>query len=167
MFVRSEVPADQVHATLRKHMLVDGYPIVVDMENSKRSWVRDLVSGKEYLDFFSFFASNPIGFNHPSMLDQDCLDRLARVGVTKVSNADYYTTFMAEFVDTLSRTAGREELPPLLFRRRRRPRRRKRHEGRLRLERCVRTSLPDASPSATRCCTWSTPSTAAAATRSA
>lgn len=115
MFVRSEVPADQVHATLRKHMLVDGYPIVVDMEKSKRSWVRDLVSGKEYLDFFSFFASNPIGFNHPSMLDRDCLDRLARVGVTKVSNADYYTTYMAEFVDTLSRTAGPKDLPHYFF----------------------------------------------------
>ncbi|HMR76760.1 MAG TPA: L-lysine 6-transaminase [Polyangiaceae bacterium] len=115
MFVRSEVPANKVHETLRRHMLADGYPIVVDMEKSSRSWVRDLVSGKEYLDFFSFFASNPIGFNHPSMLDRDCLDRLARVGVTKVSNADYYTTYMAEFVDTLSRTAGPKELPYYFF----------------------------------------------------
>ncbi len=115
MFVRSEVPADKVHETLRRHMLADGYPIVVDMEKSSRSWVRDLVSGKEYLDFFSFFASNPIGFNHPGMLDRDCLDRLARVGVTKVSNADYYTTYMAEFVDTLSRTAGPKDLPYYFF----------------------------------------------------
>ncbi|MEZ4227005.1 MAG: L-lysine 6-transaminase, partial [Polyangiaceae bacterium] len=115
MFVRSEVVPAQVHDTLRRHMLVDGYPIVVDMENSTRSWVRDLVTGKEYLDFFSFFASNPIGFNHPSMLDRDCLDRLARVGVTKVSNADYYTTYMAEFVETLSRTAAPKELPHYFF----------------------------------------------------
>jgi L-lysine 6-transaminase len=115
MFVRSEVPADKVHETLRRHMLADGYPIVVDMDKSSRSWVRDLVSGREYLDFFSFFASNPIGFNHPSMLDRDCLDRLARVGVTKVSNADYYTKYMAEFVDTLSRTAGPKDLPHYFF----------------------------------------------------
>ena len=82
MFRRSDVPADKVHEALRQHMLVDGYPIVVDMERSTKSWVRDLVSGKEYLDFFSFFASNPIGFNHPSMLDEDTLARLGRVGVT-------------------------------------------------------------------------------------
>ena len=55
MFRRSDVPADKVHEALRQHMLVDGYPIVVDMERSTKSWVRDLVSGKEYLDFFSFF----------------------------------------------------------------------------------------------------------------
>ena len=62
MFVRSSVAAKDVHETLRRHMLVDGYPIVVDMENSRRSWVRDLVTGEDYLDFFSFFASNPLGF---------------------------------------------------------------------------------------------------------
>lgn len=115
MFRRSDVPADKVHEALRQHMLVDGYPIVVDMERSTKSWVRDLVSGKEYLDFFSFFASNPIGFNHPSMLDEDTLARLGRVGVTKVSNSDYYTTYMAEFVDTLSRTAAPPDFPHYFF----------------------------------------------------
>ncbi len=115
MFRRSEVPAHLVHDTLRGHLLVDGYPIVVDLEGSQRCRVRDLITGKEYLDFFSFFASNPIGFNHPSMLEEDCLSRLARVGVTKVSNADYYTTYMAEFVDTLARSAAPAELPYYFF----------------------------------------------------
>jgi L-lysine 6-transaminase len=115
MFRRSEIAPAEVHATLRRHMLVDGYPIVVDMENSRRSWVRDLVTGKDYLDFFSFFASNPIGFNHPSMLDDETQQRLARVGTTKVSNADYYTTYMAEFVDTLSRSAAPADLPHFFF----------------------------------------------------
>lgn len=115
MFRRSEVAPADVHTTLRKHMLVDGYPIVIDMENSRRSRVRDLVTGREYLDFFSFFASNPIGFNHASMLDDDCQQRLARVGTTKVSNSDYYTTYMAEFVDTLSRSAAPKNLPHFFF----------------------------------------------------
>ncbi len=115
MFRRSGIPALKVHDTLRRHMLVDGYPIVVDMENSQRSWVRDLATGKDYLDFFSFFASNPIGFNHPSMLDDETQQRLARVGTTKVSNSDYYTTFMAEFVDTLARTAAPESMPHYFF----------------------------------------------------
>jgi len=115
MFRRPEISAKEVHDTLRQHMLVDGYPIVVDMENSQRSWVRDLVTGRDYLDFFSFFASNPIGFNHPSMLDEETQQRLARVGTTKVSNSDYYTTFMAEFVATLGRTAAPKNMPHYFF----------------------------------------------------
>src|SRR6185503_8960957 len=83
-FRRSEIDPKQVHATLRRHMLADGYPIVVDLEQSRESWLRDLVTGKLYLDFFSFFASNPIGFNHPSMLEDEIQRRLARVSTTKV-----------------------------------------------------------------------------------
>lgn len=96
-------------------MLVDGYPIVVDLEKSQESWLRDLVTGKEYLDFFSFFATNPIGFNHASMRDEDALKRLYEVAVQKVSNSDYYTTYMAEFVETLSRSAGPKDLPHYFF----------------------------------------------------
>ena len=101
MFRRSSIPPDAVHRTLRQHLLVDGYPIVIDFENSRRSRVRDAITGRDYLDFFSFFASNPLGFNHPGMQDADVVERLGRVATTKVSNSDYYTTYMAEFVDTL------------------------------------------------------------------
>lgn len=115
MFRRSEIQASEVHDTLRKHMLVDGYPIVVDLEHSKESWIRDLITGRLYLDFFSFFGSNPIGMNHPSMLDADVTARLAKAAVQKVSNADYYTKYMAEFVDTLARSAAPPELPHFFF----------------------------------------------------
>lgn len=111
----TEIAPDRVHETLRRHLLADGYPIVVDLEHSRRSWVRDHITGKDYLDFFSFFASNPIGFNHPSMLDDDIQRRLARVATTKVSNADYYTVYMAEFVDMLEKTAAPPEFPHYFF----------------------------------------------------
>ena len=88
MFRRSEIPPDRVHDTLRQHMLVDGYPIVVDLERSNESRVRDQISGKEYLDFFSFFASNPIGLNHASMRDPDTLERLARGAPSKGVNSE-------------------------------------------------------------------------------
>jgi L-lysine 6-transaminase len=114
-FEHRPIPPDAVHATLRRHLLVDGYPIVIDFENSYRSWVRDAVTGRDYLDFFSFFASNPLGFNHTSMLDEQTQRRLLRVATTKVSNSDYYTTYMAEFVDTLSRSAAPPELPHYFF----------------------------------------------------
>ncbi len=115
MFERSRVEAGKVHETLERHMLVDGYPLVIDLERSHGSWMRDARTGTEYLDFFSFFASNPVGFNHPRMLDAEVQERLARAATTKVSNSDKYTTLMAEFVDTLSRTAAPPELPYYFF----------------------------------------------------
>jgi len=111
----TEIPPDRVHETLRRHLLADGYPIVVDLEHSRKSWVRDRITGQDYLDFFSFFASNPIGFNHPSMLGDDIQQRLARVATTKVSNSDYYTVYMAEFVDMLEKTAAPPEFPHYFF----------------------------------------------------
>lgn len=114
-FRRSSVEPHQVLETLRRHMLVDGFHIVLDFENSRGSWMRDLPTGREFLDFCSFFASNPIGLNHPGMLDERTQERLAKAATMKVSNADFYSTFMAEFVDTLSRTAAPPELPHYFF----------------------------------------------------
>lgn len=114
-FRRADVPAGAVHETLRRHLLVDGYPLVIDLEKSQGSLVRDAASGRELIDFYSFFASNPLGFNHPGMLDERTRERLARTAVVKVANSDKYTTYLAEFVDTLSRTAAPPELSKYFF----------------------------------------------------
>ena len=105
----------EVHKTLGKYMLVDGYPIVLDLEKSKGSWVYDSLNDKKYLDFFTFFASNPIGHNHPGLLEKDFLEKLARVAVNKPSNSDLYTTEMAEFVETFHRIAVPEGFNNLFF----------------------------------------------------
>ncbi|MBX3261134.1 MAG: L-lysine 6-transaminase [Labilithrix sp.] len=115
MFRRSQIPSAEVHATLRRHILVDGYPLVIDLEKSSGSVVRDATSGRELLDFYSFFASNPLGFNHPGMLDERTRERLARTSIVKVANSDKYTTYFAEFVDTLARTAAPAELSKYFF----------------------------------------------------
>ncbi len=115
MFRRSQVPSAEVHETLRRHLLVDGYPLVIDLERSRGSIVRDAVSSRELIDFYSFFASNPLGFNHPGMLDERTRERLAATSIVKVANSDKYTTYFAEFVDTLSRTAAPVELPKYFF----------------------------------------------------
>lgn len=100
---------------LRKHILVDGYPLVVDLENSRGSLVRDALTGKELVDFYSFFASNPLGFNHPGLLDERTRERLLAVATVKVANSDKYTTYFAEFVDTLERTCAPPELSKYFF----------------------------------------------------
>jgi hypothetical protein len=55
--------------TLKKYILVDGFPIVFDLEKSKGAHFFNAYDGKTYLDCFSFFASLPIGFNHPGLSD--------------------------------------------------------------------------------------------------
>jgi len=107
-------PGD-VHKTLEQNMLVDGFPFVLDLEKSHGSWLHDSATGKEYLDFFTFFASSALGYNHPALTSDEFLAKLGRVAVNKVSNSDIYTTEMAEFVATFARIAVPENLPHLFF----------------------------------------------------
>ncbi|MFF4832700.1 L-lysine 6-transaminase [Streptomyces sp. NPDC001315] len=112
----STVEADQVHARLAEHLLVDGYSFVLDLERSKGSWLVDQVTGRSYLDLFTFYASSPLGFNPPDVTeDPEFCRLLAAVGAGKPSNADAYTTHLVEFVETFARVLGDPELPHLFF----------------------------------------------------
>lgn len=102
---RYYVPAPQVLRSLRKHMLVDGFPIVVDLEKSTPRYIVDAQTGKQYLDFFTCFASMPLGFNPPELRDKDFLQYLGTLAVNKPSNSDLYSEVMASFVQTLFKTA--------------------------------------------------------------
>lgn len=114
-FRRARTSPNEVHDTLKRHLLVDGYPLVVDLDRSHGSWVTEARSGKEYLDFYSFFASNPIGFGHPKMNDAETRERLLHAALVKVASSDKYTTYYADFVDTLERTAAPPSLPKWFF----------------------------------------------------
>ena len=50
---------DDVFEVLGRHMLVDGFHLVMDLAKSKGSWMEDARDGKRYLDFYSFFATAP------------------------------------------------------------------------------------------------------------
>jgi L-lysine 6-transaminase len=109
------VPPFQVLPTLRRHMLVDGFDIVVDLKKSKGARLVDARTGKSYLDFFTFVASSPIGMNHPALTAPAFQKKLAAVAVNKPSLSDIYTQEQAEFVDTFARVARPEYLPHLFF----------------------------------------------------
>jgi L-lysine 6-transaminase len=109
------IPPGAVHDTLRRHLLALGYPIVLDLERSHGPFAVDALAGGQYLDFASFYGSNPLGYNHPGMLEAETQRRLAQAATTKVGNPDFYTEYFAEFVDTLSRSAAPRELPHYFF----------------------------------------------------
>jgi len=105
------IDAKNVHATLSRHQLVDGYPIVMDLEGSHGSFLRDGISGEDYLDFFTCFASWPVGYNHPAMLDPDFRAEIELCGRTKPASSDLYTTHMAAFVDAFATHVTPEGYP--------------------------------------------------------
>ncbi len=109
------VAPQDVLAVLGRHMLVDGFHLVVDLDRSHGSRILDAASGKWYLDFYTFFASCPVGVNHPKMADPEFRARLVRAAVNKPSNSDAYTAELATFVDTLERLAMPRSLPYLFL----------------------------------------------------
>ncbi|MDX1420435.1 MAG: L-lysine 6-transaminase [Rubricoccaceae bacterium] len=108
-------PSD-VRAALGRHLLTDGFKMVLDMERSEGAHLRDAATGRDYVDFFTFFASNPLGMNHPKLRGDDAfVERLLDAAVNKVSNSDVYTGHLARFVDTFGRVGIPEELPHAFF----------------------------------------------------
>jgi L-lysine 6-transaminase len=101
----SSIAPQDVHALLARHILADGFDLVVDLERSHGAWLRDARSGREILDFCTFFASNPVGFNHPKLQDPDFQKVLQRVAQLKPSLSDLYNVEYAWFVEVFGRLA--------------------------------------------------------------
>ena len=102
-----------VHTVLGKHLLTDGYEVVIDLEKSHGSWLVDAVTGREYLDLFSMFASMTVGYNHPTLLANR--ERLGAAAVNKPTLSDIYSQEFAAFVDTFSQVGIPDYLPHTFF----------------------------------------------------
>ena len=111
---RGPGPAE-VHDILRRHLITDGLDLVLDLDESHGAWMRCARTGRDFLDCFSYFATNAIGHNHPGVTNPAFLERLGRVAVHKPSNSDFYTVEMARFLDTFSRLAIPEGMPHAFF----------------------------------------------------
>ena len=105
------IDAKKVLETLGKYQLVDGYPLVLDLEKSNGPWLVDAATGDKYLDAFTCFASWPIGFNHPMMADKAFRERLVTVAANKPANSDLYTEDMAEFVEAFGSRVTPDNYP--------------------------------------------------------
>jgi len=93
------IHAKNVHETLQRYQLTDGLPFVLDLARSHGSWLFDAVTGEEHLDFFTCFASWPIGYNHPRMAEPEFVAELLAAASFKPANSDLYTESMARFVE--------------------------------------------------------------------
>ncbi len=104
-----------VHKIISKNMLADGYSILFDLEKSHGAYFVDQITGREYLDFFTFFASNAVGYNHPKLKDPAFLEKLTLSAIHKPSNSDIYTILMAEFVEKFNQVVMPASMPHLFL----------------------------------------------------
>ena len=103
-----KIKPEQVIPTVREHLIGDGFEFVLDMEKSHGCHLWDSLKKRELLDFYSCFASNPIGFNHPMMQDEAFLKDLHQAAVHNITNSDLFTPMKAEFVrDFFAKAAPR------------------------------------------------------------
>ena len=104
-----------VHDIISENMLADGFDLVLDLRKSYRNKMVDEKTGETFIDLFTFFASSPLGMNHPKLNTPEVIEILGSAAVNKPSNSDIYTTQMADFVDTFSRIAKPKYMRYLFF----------------------------------------------------
>ncbi|BBJ37317.1 putative aminotransferase class-III [Streptomyces antimycoticus] len=110
------VPPQAALDTLRRHVRLDGFDLVLDLGRSSGSTLVDARDGAEYLDLMTFSGSLPLGMNHPDMAqDARFMADLAQAALHKVTNPDIYTAEYARFVDTFTQVLGDPALPHLFF----------------------------------------------------
>ncbi len=115
--VANAVEPDRVKEVLSRHVLTKGMmPLILDMGRSRGARLIDQATGKEYLDFFGFYASSVLGMNHPGLVeDDDFMRRLQEVATNKITNSDIATLHSARFVNTFDRVAIPGYLPYAFF----------------------------------------------------
>jgi L-lysine 6-transaminase len=110
------IPPVEVSEVLSKHILADGYDLVYDMEKSHGAYIYDSKNERRLLDFFTCFASVPLGYNHPKMInDESFKQNLLAAALANPSNSDVYTQQYAQFVDTFSKVGIPHYLPHAFF----------------------------------------------------
>lgn len=100
---------------LKRRLLVDGWPIVIDIPKSKGAYLYNQLDKKTYLDFYSFFGSLSLGFNHPGLKNKLFLKALQEVSAIKPALSDVYSPHFARFVDVFDKICLRGMFRYLFF----------------------------------------------------
>jgi L-lysine 6-transaminase len=110
------VAPDQVNEILSQYVLADGFDLTYDMGQSQGAYIYDSKYNRKLLDFFTCFASVPLGYNHPKMLnDESFKHNLLLAAMANPSNSDVYTQQYAQFVKTFGAIGIPSYLPHAFF----------------------------------------------------
>ncbi|NCD68538.1 L-lysine 6-transaminase [Mucilaginibacter agri] len=113
---KMQITPQNVQSTLSKHILADGFDLTFGMEKSQGVYIYDSKYDRTLLDFFTCFASVPLGYNHPKMINDEAFKKnLLLAALTNPSNSDIYTEQYAQFLDTFDRVGIPDYLPHAFF----------------------------------------------------
>ncbi len=82
------------YQALYEYVVPSGSSPIVDLAASHGSWMVD-ITGKEYLDCHSQFASQALGWNYPTLLE-DFADGQGMI--VKLANPDFHSQIYVDFV---------------------------------------------------------------------
>ena len=111
----TRITPERVVPEVERHILLDGFRIVVDLEKSRGCRLVDAVTGRELLDLYGFYGALPVGFNHPWFARPEVQADLLQAAGTKVANSDVLSVPYATFVGTFSRVVGLAPLERYFF----------------------------------------------------
>ncbi len=94
-----------IHQKLHTYLQKAAFDIVLDIEKSTPSHIYDKKNDKYYLDMFTFFATMPLGMNHPQLLDEKFLKDLTKAAINKPSNTDFFTEEYEKFILSFEKIA--------------------------------------------------------------
>lgn len=110
-----KVDAEQVFPVLKENILVDGFHLVIDLQESHGAVIVDALEGKEYLDCYGYFATLPVGHNHPKLNDEGFRKSLMTAALSNPANSDIYSREFAGFVQEFRRLAVPDGFRYLFF----------------------------------------------------
>ena len=106
---------DKIYSFIKSYTNSDAPNLIYDIENSHSVYLVDRLTKTHYLDCCSFFASNPLGFNHPKMNDPEFEKLLLKVAKIKPCNADFFTEEYSNFLETFLHVAVPKDFKNLFF----------------------------------------------------
>jgi len=109
------VSSDQVFDILRQNVLVDGFHLVLDLQKSHGAYMYGAVAKRDFLDCYTYFATLPLGHNHPGLDDPGFRESLMIAAIANPANADVYTREYAGFVKTFREIAVPDDFRYLFF----------------------------------------------------
>jgi L-lysine 6-transaminase len=91
---------------LRKYVLADPRPFVIDLEQSEGMWLAT-EDGQRLFDWVGYYGAKMIAHNHPRLYEERYTKRLIRAANNKTANPDFLTKECLEYYRVLREIAPR------------------------------------------------------------
>jgi L-lysine 6-transaminase len=83
--------------SIKDFVAIESRPFVIDLPRSDGMWLAT-IDDQRIFDWANYYASKLIGHNHPRLYDFDYVARLVNAANNKVSNPDYVTQELVEYL---------------------------------------------------------------------